>query len=220
MPEMDGILLAQAIKSMPQHNIPLILASAVTQRATEDELSLFAAQLAKPIKYAQLCEVLSVVLGVVKTSEKEHKHLQPRQQAPLGSYRVLLVEDNPINQKVTIQMLAKFHCHTDAVANGVEACEAIRRAPYDVILMDCQMPVMDGYEATRQIRSFEQAENKEPVYIIAMTAHALQGDRELCLAAGMNDYLSKPVRTNELLDAFVKYDAMNTQPNGITADNP
>jgi PAS domain S-box-containing protein len=220
MPEMDGILLAQAIKAMPQHNIPLILASAVTQRATEDELSLFAAQLAKPIKYAQLCEVLSVVLGVVKTSEKEHKHLQPRQQAPLGSYRVLLVEDNPINQKVTIQMLAKFHCHTDAVANGVEACEAIRRAPYDVILMDCQMPVMDGYEATRQIRSFEQAENKEPVYIIAMTAHALQGDRELCLAAGMNDYLSKPVRTNELLDAFVKYDAMNTQPNGITADNP
>jgi len=112
--------------------------------------------------------------------------------------RILLVEDNPINQKVTRTMLARMGHQADIVVNGREALDAIRDVSYDVILMDCQMPVMDGYEATRQIRQCEAAQRRPPVRIIAMTAHVMPGDREQCLAAGMDDYLGKPVRFADL----------------------
>jgi len=116
--------------------------------------------------------------------------------------RVLLAEDNPINQKVMLRMLDKLHCDADVANNGAEAIEATKRRRYDLVLMDCQMPEVDGYEAARRIRFEESRENRQPLYIVALTANAMQGDRELCLAAGMDDYLSKPVRPEELEQAL------------------
>jgi PAS domain S-box-containing protein len=129
-----------------------------------------------------------------------------------GRLRVLLAEDNPINQKVAVKMLAKIGYRADIVGDGREAVDASRRVAYDVILMDCQMPEMDGYEATRQIRMREEEEGRQPVHIIAMTAHAMQGDREQCLAAGMNDYLSKPVRAGELEQVLLRCHPVEPPP--------
>jgi CheY-like chemotaxis protein len=116
-----------------------------------------------------------------------------------GALRVLLAEDNPMNQKLALRLLRNMGLSADVAASGLEAVAAIDREPYDLILMDVQMPDMDGLEATRRIRAAEPATRP---WIVAMTANAMAGDREACLAAGMDDYLTKPIRPNELAAAI------------------
>jgi CheY-like chemotaxis protein len=115
--------------------------------------------------------------------------------------RILIAEDNAVNQKLAIRMLEQMGYRADLASNGLEAIEAITRQPYDVILMDVQMPEMDGLDATRKIRMIQTVAQPR---IVAMTANAMQGDRELCLAAGMDDYISKPIRANELVESLMR----------------
>jgi signal transduction histidine kinase len=129
----------------------------------------------------------------------------PASAAVLGGMRILLAEDNKINQMVATKQLKRLGCaQVDIVENGLEAVKARQQGNYDLILMDCQMPEMDGYQATQQIREWERSQNLSHTRIIAMTANAMQGDRELCLAAGMDDYLSKPISEKELKTAIGK----------------
>ncbi|MEK7809996.1 MAG: response regulator [Chloroflexota bacterium] len=205
MPEMDGMMLASAIRERRDaKQLPMVMLTSMGAR--EDGMSeLFAAFLTKPVKASQLYNVLVEVLAASPKKKVTGPLQLPETQfdATLGErcpLRVLLAEDNLVNQKLALRMLERFGYRADMVANGLEVLQALDRQEYDLILMDVQMPEMDGLEATRQIRS-QYAAHKQP-RIVAMTANAMQGDREECLAAGMNDYISKPIKVAELMKAL------------------
>lgn len=207
MPEVDGETLGRWIKADPQlAETQLVMMTSLglgdhSRRAAEIG---FAAYLVKPVKQSRLQEALVMALG--KSSGLSTSLLgmspvlpqtTPREDRPRQSLRILLAEDNPVNQKVALRQLESLGYKADVVANGQEVLDLLQQVRYDLILMDCQMPVMDGYEATRRLRQQERRSGHRTV-VIAITANAMQEDRERCLQAGMDDYLSKPVLKEDL----------------------
>ena len=197
MPGMDGEELGQKIIQDPDIKTPrMVMMSSVGARGDEARLQEmgFSAYLTKPVKQSLLFECLT---SLCRAEEKLHKspsvHSHSSSQSGKSDLRILIAEDNSINQLVAIRILEKLGYDSDVAFNGAEAIEMLRKQFYDIVFMDCQMPVMDGYEATRIIRSNNSNILNPGIVVIAMTANVLAGDREKCLQAGMNDYLPKPV---------------------------
>ena len=202
MPGMNGLTLAEAIRQQSRcQETPLILMTAIGK--SESTLGIqsvkVAAYLNKPLKHMQLAQVVAQVLGRPTVPAAKVEPIKPSQ--PLGQrhpLRILLAEDHPVNQKMAVLILERLGYRADVVGNGLEVLGALRRQSYDVVLMDVQMPEMDGLTATRHICR----EARIRPQIVAMTANAMQGDRQLCLDAGMDDYIAKPIRVNELVRAL------------------
>jgi PAS domain S-box-containing protein len=204
MPEMDGKTLGRKIKSNPDlENTVLIMLTSIgeNENAVQFKKIGFAAYLTKPIKPSQLYDCLKIAFG--KKREDLTGHRPPTQNAqtdpPVNdrNVRILLAEDNIVNQKVAVRILGKMGYRVDTAADGKEALDILKRIPYDLILMDVQMPTMDGLQATGIIRQKEKVTG-DHIPIIAMTAHAMKGDRERCIEAGMDDYLTKPINVEEV----------------------
>jgi CheY-like chemotaxis protein len=203
MPGMDGLELARAIrKAAPQ--LPLVLFSSLGRKEAGDTEGLFSAYLAKPLRQSQLFDTLAGLLALDQAPREPVARVQPRldlQMATRHPLRILLAEDNVVNQKLALRLLQQMGYRADVASNGIEAIESIERQTYDVVLMDVQMPEMDGLEASRQITA-RLPQGQRP-RIVAMTANAMQGDREECLAAGMDDYVTKPIRVEALVSALL-----------------
>jgi two-component system, sensor histidine kinase and response regulator len=210
MPVMDGIELATQMRADTQlRSVRLIL---VTSLHSQDELARaraagIAGYLSKPVRRQELFRTLAQVAGDAAAVATENVN---RAALPLIRARVLMAEDNGVNQVVARNMLKVMGCSFDIVQNGKEAFEAVQKGGYDIVLMDCQMPVMDGYDATRAIRQWEASHRPPdaghmPIPIVALTANALVGDAEVCLAAGMNDHLAKPYSRKQLTSVMARW---------------
>jgi PAS domain S-box-containing protein len=213
MPVMDGLALARAIKADPTlASAHLIILTSLGHIYKPEELRAAGveAYLVKPLKQSRLYDTIVSVLDrtpkeIQRPVAENVAATLPPSILPLG--RVLVAEDNSVNQRVALAQLRRLGYTADAVGNGREAITALAEVPYDLVFMDCLMPEMDGYEAARTIRRHEQdgtARWKTPMLIVAMTANALEGDRQKCLAAGMDDYVSKPVRITDLKSALAR----------------
>jgi two-component system sensor histidine kinase/response regulator len=230
MPEMNGLQLADAIRRNPSNDrLKLVLMTSVQDSAVmASTQSGIAASLTKPVRQSQLYECLRTVLGEKAAPIETAAAASTTDAAiPIASdnnprkRRVLLAEDNQTNQLAARRMLEILGCEVHVAVNGLEAVTAYRDGDFAIILMDNQMPEMDGFDATREIRTIERAEGKSPVPIVAITANAMAGDREACLAAGMNDYVSKPFRVSQLrqlLDRWCGATTVHVEPEAPARD--
>jgi len=205
MPELDGLMFTREIRKLQDEKaLPIILLTSLGRRELGAEELNFSAYLTKPLKPSALYDALAGIFARNLIAPKPESTIKATMNAEMAKehpLRILLAEDNAVNQKLALRILEQMGYRADVASNGIEAVESIERQTYDVILMDVQMPEMDGLDATRNIRKLNQV--TQP-HIIAMTANAMEGDREMCIAAGMNDYVSKPIRVNELVEALMK----------------
>jgi signal transduction histidine kinase/DNA-binding response OmpR family regulator len=207
MPEMDGLELAQRLHAVrPQ--LPLVLFSSLGRREAGNTEGWFKAQLSKPLRQSQLFDTLVSLLATGEALQRRRVQATASTDPGMGQrhpLRILLAEDNVVNQKLAMRLLAQMGYRADLAANGMEAVESVARQTYDVVLMDVQMPEMDGLEASRRITSQWPAGRRPR--IVAMTANAMESDRDLCMAAGMDDYVAKPIRVEQLVEALQRVPA-------------
>lgn len=217
MPVMDGLELGHAIReeaSLASVRLLLLTSSGQVGQGEASRRTGFQGYLTKPVREAHLYDCLRTLMGLSPEDKQEAvdrlvtSH-SLREEAARNRARILVVEDNEVNQMVAVRILDKLGYRTDVAANGLEAVDAHASRTFDAILMDCQMPEMDGYEATGAIRRAEAVTGKHTP-IIAMTANAMQGDREKCLAAGMDDYISKPIRREDLVATLRRFISVPT----------
>jgi len=201
MPGMDGVALARTIRERDAA-LPLVLFSSLGRREVGDDEALFAAYLAKPMRQSQLFDVLAGLFAheAIQVPAAPAAPRLERDMAMRHPLRILVAEDNVVNQKLALRILQQMGYRADLASNGLEAVESVQRQVYDVVLMDVQMPEMDGLDAARAICA-RWAPQERP-RIVAMTANAMQGDRDLCFAAGMDDYLTKPIRVERLVEVL------------------
>ncbi len=223
MPGTDGIQLAKLIRQDPRWStLRLILLSTRDNHESGSERAqLFAAILTKPLRRAQLFGCVSRLMTMQPGTVMEMPRTGSAPAVPASRAvgpKILLVEDNPVNREVAVAMLESLGCSTDASENGWLAIEAMNTVAYDAVLMDCQMPVMDGLTATGEIRRREQTSGAARVPIIALTANAMEGDRERCLAAGMDDFLSKPFTQQQLATLLRRWLALRALPESERRD--
>ncbi len=214
MPEMNGGGLADAIKADKEisDTLLILLSSGVIARELRASTRAhFAASMSKPIRASHFLNTLMDAWRRYRNGEPDQTD-QTDQEAPdpesettarVLRTAVLLVEDNHMNQRVAAGILRRFGCRVDVAGNGEEAVNRYREKAFDMIFMDAHMPVMDGFQATREIRKREESGTRTP--IVAMTALAMEGDRERCLEAGMDDYIAKPIKSKNIFDALLKY---------------
>ncbi len=201
LPEGDGPSAAARLKTAAELLKPVVLLVPL-EADTDEKPDDFAARLARPVKPAALYEIVTALLGGSRPVRRSESSVRPRFDGAMGArlpLRILLAEDNPTNRELALLMLGRLGYSADVASNGAEAVEAVRQGVYDLVLMDVQMPELDGIEATRRIRSELGSAGPR---IAAMTAHALPGDREACLSSGMDDYLVKPIGISDLVAAL------------------
>jgi two-component system, sensor histidine kinase and response regulator len=208
MPDMDGFRLVDQLRQSPElagkaKVIVLLSTGQQSESARCQHLGVDAC-LTKPVSQAELFEAISRVLGASPSKSDAPEPIR-RQIVPKATrLRVLLAEDNAVNQKIACRFLEKEGHHVTLASDGRQALAAIERENFDVVLMDVQMPEMDGFEATAAIRALERDTGKH-LPIIAMTAHAMAGDRERCLAAGMDNYIAKPINARALIEVLQQF---------------
>jgi len=211
MPGVGGFEFARQVDATRRiRGTRLVLLSPVDEAvdATSGDTKRFASIVIKPVRQAQLFDALAHAMDapmLVEARRPELREGAPSADAQVKNMRVLVAEDNPVNQELTLSLLELAGCVVTLTSNGQEALDACKHERFDLILMDCQMPMLDGYEATEAIRRYEAAQGQPRVPIIALTANAVDGDREKCIAAGMDDYLSKPFTRQQLGEMLAKW---------------